>query len=207
MDKIKKIYPNYEITLINDGKAAAMAEKKYGCMKEYKDAVFMNIGTGIGGAVFMEDKLLQPKKCAGFELGHMIIEKNGKQCTCGKKGCFETYCSIRNLKEQVKSKLKIVENISGKELRKLVEEKPEETESIIDEYIANLSIGISNIIDIFEPQIICFGGSFANYESIILDKLRKKLQEPGMLFSKSNLPELKMAVLGNDAGMIGAVIS
>ena len=206
VEKLKDTFPKIEITLRNDGKAAALAEKKYGCMKDYNDAVFINIGTGIGGAVFMEGKILEPKKSAGFELGHMIIEKNGKQCTCGKRGCFETYCSIKNLKEQVKNKLDIEGSISGKELRRIIEEKPEETLDVLDEYIEDLSIGLSNIIDIFEPQIICFGGSFANYESIILGKLEERLRRPGTLFSKSSLPEIKMATLGNDAGIVGAVI-
>ena len=203
--RLKEFYPNIEITIRNDGKCAALAEKKYGVLKDVEDAVFMNIGTGIGGAVFINNTLLVPKKSEGFEIGHMIIEKNGVQCTCGKKGCFERYASIRYLKELVRNRLNLNE-ITGRELREIVENNPESLKDIIDEYIENLCVGISNVIDIFEPQVICFGGSFANYEKIIIEPLKSKLLEPGRLFSKSVLPEFKMATLGNDAGIIGSVI-
>ena len=73
-------------TIRNDAKCAGLAEKEYGSLREYKDAVFVGIGTGIGGAVFLNDKLLKPKEYEGFEIGHMIIETNGRVCTCRKKG-------------------------------------------------------------------------------------------------------------------------
>ena len=205
IERLKALYNIFDITIKNDGKSAAIAEKNFGTMKGFKDAVFINIGTGIGGAVFIDNKLLVPEKSAGFELGHMVIEKNGKQCSCGKRGCFEAYCSIKCLKECVKNKLDLRSNITGKELREIIEVKENKVESILNEYIDNLSIGISNIIDIFEPQVICFGGSFSNYEQF-LDRLKQKLQEPNKLFSLSKFPEFVMASLGNEAGVIGAVL-
>lgn len=206
VDKLRKIYEKTEITLKNDGKCAALAEKKYGCMKEFQDGIFMNIGTGIGGAVFINHQLLEPKKSAGFELGHVTIEKNGKMCTCGKKGCFETYCSIQSLKERVQKEMDISKNMTGKELWEIISiHKEEKMRVILEEYIENLAVGLANFIDIFEPEIICFGGSFVNYKPFIMPKLQEKLQEPNRLFSKSTLPVLEMAQLKNDAGMIGAV--
>ena len=73
----------------NDAKCAALAEKNYGSMKKYDDCIFLCLGTGIGGAAFLKGELLEPKRFSGFEFGHMIINKNGKECSCGKKGCFE----------------------------------------------------------------------------------------------------------------------
>lgn len=207
LSKLKEIYPETELSLRNDGKCAAIAEKKYGSMQNYSDCIFMNIGTGIGGAVFLNYKLLEPKKSSGFEIGHMVIQKDGKLCTCGKKGCFEAYCSIKALKNQVLEVLGKEENITGKELWNLLKynDKNEKIENLLDEYAENLATGISNLIDIFEPEIICFGGSFIHYELWIMERLMKKLQEPNRMFSRSKFPQMSMAVLKNEAGIIGAV--
>ena len=148
VEELKKEFANTEITLRNDGKCAALAEKYYGSLKKAKDCIFINIGTGIGGAVFLEGKLLEPKKYSGFEIGHMVIEKGGRQCTCGKKGCFETYGSIRALKQEVKKELHIEKDITGKELLNIMLEENENLDKVMQEYIENLAIGIGNLIDI-----------------------------------------------------------
>ena len=85
--RLKEIYSN-PIQIRNDGKCAALAEKKYGAMKDYDDCVFVNIGTGIGGAAFLGGKLLEPKKYSGFEFGHMVVNKGGRHCSCRKTRLF-----------------------------------------------------------------------------------------------------------------------
>ena len=92
---------NLPIYIENDAKCAAIAEKEFGSLKKYDDALFLIIGTGVGGAVFLDGKLLKPKRYSGFEVGHMVINKDGIKCNCGRKGCFETYCSMRRLKEKI----------------------------------------------------------------------------------------------------------
>ena len=98
---------NLNVTVRNDGKCAALMEKKYGAMKDFDDCVFVNIGTGIGGAAFLGGKLLEPKRYSGFEFGHMTLVKDGIPCTCGKKGCFERYCSIKALKTRITKTLNL----------------------------------------------------------------------------------------------------
>lgn len=95
---ILKFKFNIPVKVKNDAKCAAIAEMKYGALNSYQDAVFLCLGTGIGGAVLMGGKELEPIRNSGMELGHIVIEKNGIQCNCGKRGCFETYCSIKRLK-------------------------------------------------------------------------------------------------------------
>lgn len=198
-------YFNVPVKLKNDAKCAALAEKEYGSLKKAKDAVFLSLGTGIGGAVFLNDELLVPKKYEGFEIGHMVIQKNGIKCNCGRSGCFEKYASMRALKEKLAEKLKL-ENITGEELKKILEDtKNEEVNNIIDEYIDNLCIGIANLTNIFEPEIISIGGSFAFYEKVLLKKLEERLKKE-KLFNKENMPKLVVAKLKNDAGMIGSVL-
>ena len=204
-----KIASKYNIPLKiqNDSKAAGLAEKQCGSLINYKDAVFLCLGTGIGSAVFLNNELLISNKNVGFELGHMIIDKNGLQCNCGKKGCFETYCSIKRFKENV-SKILNIREISPIELvNKIIEEKDNpKIKEIIKVYIENLIIGLSNIIDIFEPEAIGIGGSFVFFKDIFYEELIEEMNIKKYVFNKNCIPKIVLAELKNDAGIIGAVL-
>ena len=204
VSEINKYY-NVPIKLRNDAKCAALAEREYGSLRKVEDGVFITIGTGIGGAIFLKGELLVPKKYEGFEIGHIVVQKNGLKCNCGRKGCFERYASIRTLREKVKKELKL-KDIDGENLRKIIEEESnEKTRKIVDEYIGDLSLGLANLINIFEPEVVSIGGSFAYYEKILLNKLKEKINEEA-LFNKENPPKIVLAKLKNDAGIVGAVI-
>ena len=166
---------NLPMQIRNDSKCAAIAEKYYGSLKDADDCVFLCMGTGIGAAVFMGGKLLEPKRYAGFEIGHMVIVKDGLQCNCGKKGCFETYASMRALKRNIAEVLGIDNDFTGRYLNeKLLDFNNEKIEKVIDDYLDYLKVGLCNIIDIFEPEVISLGGSFAYYED---NPIFKKLLE------------------------------
>lgn len=197
---------NLPIRLCNDAKCAGLAEKQYGSLKKYSDAVFICLGTGIGGAVFLDNKLLIPRRNPGFELGHMIIEKDGKLCNCGKKGCFETYCSMKRLKNELIDEMSLPKDIPSQQLLQTLKKrkKEENVKQIVNTYIENLIVGLSNIIDIFEPEAICLGGSFVYFEEVLYESLVEKYYAKRYVFNKQNLPDIKLAKLGNDAGMIGA---
>ena len=199
-------YFNIKVMLRNDAKCAAIAEKEYGSLKKYDDAVFLTIGTGIGGAVFLKGRLLKPKKYEGFEIGHMVIEKNGRKCNCGRKGCFERYASMKALKHMAEKEFERTD-LTGIELKEMFElqEFSERANKVIDEYIENLALGIANLINIFEPETISIGGSIVYFKDIILEKLKIKLKEEGTLFNE-HMPNIIMAKLKNDAGIIGSVI-
>lgn len=203
--KIQKEF-NVPIYLENDAKCAAIAEKEFGSLKEYEDSVFLIIGTGVGGAVFLDGKLLKPKRFSGFEVGHMVINKNGIKCNCGRKGCFETYCSMRRLKEKISKEFKL-DTIDGIKIREFIEQnqKDEKLNKILDEYIQDLQIGIANLINIFEPQAISIGGSFGHYE-MLLERLQNKINEKTELYNKEQIPKILTADLKNDAGIIGAAM-
>lgn len=194
------------IQIRNDAKCAGLAEKKYGALKPYEDAVFLCLGTGIGGSAFLQGKELIPKRNPGLEIGHMIIKKDGNLCKCGKKGCFETYCSMKSLKNKLIQILEVNKSITSKELlEKLIfNQNEEKVQKFLQEYTENLIIGLSNVIDIFEPQAICLGGSFVYFEEVLYELLVEKYYTKRYVFNKGSLPELKLAKLGNDAGMIGS---
>ena len=209
-DLKSKLEEKYNLKTIvrNDGKCAAIVEKVYGAMKDYDDCLFINIGTGIGGAAFLGGKLLEPKKYSGFEFGHMTLVKDGIKCTCGKKGCFERYFSIKALKTKITNTLNIDgTDISGQYLREeLMVKYHDEVQEDINEFIDYLKIGVCNLIDIFEPEIICFGGSFSYYEGHpVLNKLIEEVNKPESTFN-SEEHKIVTAHFKNDAGIIGATI-
>ena len=202
----EKLQLNTPIAIENDGKCAAMAEKTLGSLKSCDDGIFLNIGTGIGGAVFLDGELLKPKACSGFEIGHMTIEKEGIECTCGKKGCFERYCSMRVLKERIREEYGLGQEVHSLELIEILSNGSEKSNKMLFEYIENLSVGIANLIDLFEPQAIAIGGSFAYYENLFLPRLKEKLFSENATFNGRKDIDLKTAELKNDAGIIGAVL-
>ena len=196
------------IHLKNDGKCAGLAEKIYGRLKDYEDCVFLCIGTGIGGAAFLQGKFLEPKRNSGFEFGHMVIQKKGKKCNCGNEGCFETYGSLKRWKAKLKDILVIEEDLHSQEMMKLIEENKEnlELQQAIEEYIEDLAIGICNIINILEPEAISLGGSFSHYAPLLYERLRKKIESGKYLFNKEETADIVIAHFQNDAGMIGATL-
>ena len=119
----------------NDAKCAALAEYKYGDLKEYNNIVFLTLGTGIGGAYIYHGSLMQSDYREGYELGHMIIKTGGKKCRCGKNGCFETYGGILAFKNKVISRLNLSHNIPGPELRDIMDKTIDKITDIIDEYL------------------------------------------------------------------------
>lgn len=200
------------ITIRNDAKCAALAENKYGCLKKYKRSVFLSIGTGIGGAVIIDNKLLDTGELPGCEFGHMIIEKEGKLCNCGNFGCFEKYASMKAFKDEFRKEFKLDENTSGKDIINIIRKEKIENSSnykkierLIKNYTEDLAIGISNLINIFEPEAIGIGGSFIYFEDIFLNELKKRIQD-GKLFNPRKELIIEMATLENDAGIIGATI-
>lgn len=204
VEKIKKEF-DVPVFLKNDAKCAAMAEKHYGSLKPYSNSLFLTIGTGIGGAVIWKNELLVPHEFPGFEVGHMVIEKQGKQCKCGKKGCFETYASMVALKKKIIEIFSLDVQATGVELLEFIHENRgnKQLEEILNTYLEDLAIGISNLVNIFEPEAISLGGSFVYYKEIFLDRLEEKLKRNHLLFNKK-VPTIVVAMMKNDAGIIGA---
>lgn len=207
-----KLGNNIEISILNDAKSAAIAEfefrkniePKYN--KDLNNMLFLTLGTGIGGAYIYNGKLLSGTKFDGYEFGHMILKENGIRCNCGKKGCFEKYGSILSFKNRCIDRLDLQHNISGQELRMIIGQNLEMLQDIINEYIADLALGLSNLINIFEPDVTVIGGGFARYDYLLLDLLKKRIVDENLLFNKRENIKIEVAKLGNDAGIVGAVL-
>lgn len=201
ISKLKEEF-NVPVYLKNDVKCSALCEKKMGNLKNYDNCLFMTLGTGIGGAYFYKNELVVPNKYPGFEVGHITIQINGKECRCGKKGCFEEYASMRVFRKAIEE-LFGIEKLTSYKMYEIIEskEKQKEVNDIIDTYVEYLSVGIGSLISVLEPDAICIGGSFAYYESIFMEKLKRKLQ---ISLLNRTIPDILIAKYENDAGIIGA---
>ena len=215
----KVIFENTKIpvNVINDAKSACLAEYQNLIKNEknemfvnresfYKNMLFLAIGTGIGGGYIYNGKLLTGKRFDGFEFGHMVIKENGLPCRCGKNGCFERYGSILEYKNKVKKRLNIPQEINSQPLRDIMNPRADEIEDLRQEYLNDLSLGISNLINIFEPDLIVLGGGFTHFAYMFMDDLKNKIVNSNLLFNRRDDIDLRTATLENDAAMIGCVL-
>ena len=181
----------------NDVNSAAIGEAVFGAAKGCPDFICLTYGTGIGGAIFFDGKLFTGCSFSAGEFGHMITHANGRECTCGGKGCYETYASAKALTTHVSQKLgremngrEIFENFGDPEIR-----------ALIDEWIDEIVIGLKSLIYIFNPSLIVAGGGIMN-EAYITDEINKRLHAQLMgSFSKVRIVK---ALMGNDANKLGA---
>ena len=183
----------------NDVNSAALGEAHFGAAKGVSDFICLTLGTGIGGAIFLNNKLYKGSASSAGELGHMIIHSGGKQCTCGGEGCYECYASASALIKAV-NKVSPVELNAFQIFEKENIEKPE-IRSEIDKWIDEIIVGLVNIIYIFNPSMIVLGGGIMN-EDYIIELIDRKIYTRLM----DNFKNVKIVrpKLGNDAGMIGA---
>lgn len=193
---------NTQVYVKNDVKCSSLCEKKYGALKDYNNCIFITLGTGVGAAYYYNNELVSPNTYQGFEIGHMIIDVDGRKCNCGRNGCFEQYASMRVFRQEIEELFNI-KDLKSHKMFDIIKnkEKNDEVNKIINKYVYYLSIGLSNVINIFEPDAICIGGSFAYYSDIFMDKIKEQLNE---WFNGRNIPDILVAKYANDAGIIGA---
>lgn len=201
---------NISIHVRNDAKCACLAEFNNIVKNDENlrsaNIVFLSIGTGIGGGVIYNGKLLEGHNFDGYEIGHMVIKESGLPCKCGKYGCFERYGSILEYKNKVKQRLNIPQEVHGDSLREILDNNRQEILDINNQYISDLSLGISNLINVFEPDMVILGGGFSHFSYMFKDKIIDSLINSSLLFNRRESFDLRIAELGNDAGIIGATL-
>ncbi len=220
--RIKELVGFQKVYLENDANAAALGEALAGAGKEADIFVMITLGTGIGGGVIVHRKILQGAHHTGGELGHMVIERrNGKMCTCGRQGCWEAYCSSVALTSRTKEKMeqnpksamwRLCENhfekINARTAFLAREQGDPVAIDLIEEYMDDLACGLSNIINAFDPDVVCLGGGLSQEGPLLLDLLipRVSRETYGYQVNKNRREKhrVKLAQLGNDAGIIGA---
>ncbi len=201
----------------NDANAAAYGEYVAGAAKGAKNAVCITLGTGVGGGIVIDGKIYSGSNFAGAEIGHTVISVDGPQCSCGRKGCFEVFSSATGLVRMTKEKMaecpdskmhavsaerggKVSARTSFDSMR-LGDQAAKE---VVDFYIKCLAAGITNTINIFQPDVLCIGGGVCNEGDALLLPVKELVAKEVYTRNSPKNTEIVIAKLGNDAGLIGA---
>ncbi len=218
-DVLKSYIPIKRVLLENDANAAALGEAEAGAAKGVQHAVMITLGTGVGGGIIIGGKIYSGFNYAGGELGHMVIEHDGVHCSCGRAGCWEAYSSATGLIRMTKEKIEdcqkrgiptLMENnggkISGKTSFAAMRAGDIPAKEVVDMYISYLACGLTNIINMFRPEILVIGGGICNEKNYLTDPLNEIIEHEVYGGSASKSTVIKIAELGNDAGIIGAAV-
>lgn len=201
----------------NDANVAALGEAKFGAGKNYQDVILVTLGTGVGGGIILGGKLFEGREGMGAEIGHMIIQVEGAQCTCGLRGCLESYASATALVRDTRIAMSshpesLLWEYVGGDLQKVNARAPfecakkgdETALAVIDRYEDYLTVGLINYCNIFRPDAIIIGGGLSNQKEYLLEPLRKKLKSLNYGYRGTPSVDLLVSNLGNDAGALGA---
>ena len=204
------------VRTINDASAAALGEARFGKGKDYQYLVMITLGTGVGGGIIYNQKVIDGNEGKGAQLGHGLVKINGRKCGCGRKGCLEAYASATALIKETNKSLKknpntlmhkIVEELGEVDARAaFMAEKAGDPEGtrLVNEYVMYLGEGLINIFNMLRPEIIVLSGGVANEGEYLINKLKAYVSERHYGIKNSPIVEIEQASLGYDAGKIGA---
>lgn len=207
----KKVY------IANDANAAAYGEYLAGAAKDADISVMVTLGTGVGGGVVINNKIYTGFNDAGAELGHSVIILDGRGCTCGRKGCLEAYASATGLIATTKEYMEKDKNsvmwelvhgdlnkVSGRTAFDAMRKDDKTAAEVVNIYVKQLACGITNIINTFQPDILCIGGGISHEKEFLIKPLKEIVKEEVYSRNSKHNTEITVAALGNDAGIIGA---
>lgn len=205
-----------EVFVENDANAAAFGEVVNGAGKGYKDVVVITLGTGVGGGIIIDGKIYTGFNFCGAELGHAVIEYNGRQCGCGRKGCFEAYSSATALINFTKEAMEKDKNSKMWEIAGSIDAVDGKTAfdgfragdktatDVVNMYINYLGCGLTNVVNIFQPQVLLIGGGICKEGENLTKPLLEYIARESYCIDPNCSTKLDIAKLGNDAGIIGA---
>lgn len=206
-----------EIFVENDANAAAYGEFLNGAGKGYQNVVVITLGTGVGGGIIIDGKIYTGFNFCGAEIGHSVIHYGGRQCSCGRKGCFEAYASATALIKATKEAMEKnknsrmwavvdndINNVDGKTAFDGMRLEDETAIGVVNEYINYLGCGLVNVVNIFQPEVLLIGGGICKEGDNLTKPLEEIIARDSYCIDRNASTKLDIAKLGNDAGIIGA---
>lgn len=205
-----------DVYINNDANVAAYGEFLAGCGVGTKDFIAITLGTGVGGGVIIDGKIFSGMNFAGAELGHIVIVDDGVRCTCGRKGCWEAYASATGLIRQTREAMEAhpdskmweiagsLDKVNGLTAFDAMRADDAAGRAVTEKYIEYIACGITNVINIFQPEILCIGGGISAEGENLLKPIRAYVEENRFSKHSDKQTVIKKAELGNDAGIIGA---
>ena len=210
---------DFDLRIGNDANVAALAEALVGCAKGAQSAVIVTLGTGVGGGVVLDGKMLTGYTGAASELGHMVIRAGGEECTCGRRGCFEAYASATALIRETKRAMAAhpesrmhaatEENgaVDGRTAFIAAQRGDTAAQAVVDRYLDDLACGVANIVNIFFPEVIALSGGVANQGDALLVPLRERVRALSYCSRYAvRHTRIELCTLGYRAGVIGAAL-
>ena len=204
------------VSIENDANAAALGEALAGAARGARSCVCITLGTGVGGGIILDGKVYSGFNYAGAELGHMVIMVDGEDCTCGRQGCWEAYASATALVRQTRRAMEAhpdstmwkiagsLDNVDGRTAFDGMRAGDEAASQVVENYVHYVACGLINVINIFQPEVLCIGGGNCKEGETLLKPIREYIfQERYSKFCEQQT-RLCVAELGNDAGVIGA---
>lgn len=194
----------------NDANCAALGE--FYKTENTENFIYITLGTGIGGGIIINGKLFVGTNGAAGELGHIITHAGGKECGCGRKGCWEAYASVTGLielTEEHRNEIKGIspdEKISGRTVFDLARKGDKDAERIRDTWIEEVAIGIVDMVNIFQPDGVIIGGAISKEGDTLLLPIIDYVNKYGFGASHLAMPKIEMSEIGGDSGIIGAAL-
>ena len=211
-----------EMHIENDANAAAWGEAVAGAAKGSKSSVMITLGTGVGGGIVDGGKVFKGFNSAAGELGHIVIQVDGRPCSCGRKGCWEAYSSATGLINMTKERLaECKEQNRATVMTEIAAQKGKvngrtafdgmragdaAATEVVNEYVKYLASGIASMINIFQPEVLSIGGGISNEGQYLLDLVIPRVREQQYGTGLVPMTDIRIAQLRNDAGIIGAAV-
>lgn len=216
---VSKSLGGKKVFLENDANVAAFAEYMAGAARGTKHSVTITLGTGVGGGMIINGKIYSGFNNKGGEFGHIVIERDGWQCSCGRRGCWEAYASVTGLirltKEQMLSDKNSVmweiakgslDNVNGLTSFDAMRRSDHTAIYVVEKYLRAVATGLVDVINILQPEVLCIGGGISKEGDYLLKPINQIVSNEMFSRHSDSFTKICIAKLGNDAGIIGAAL-
>lgn len=216
---VGEYFPGKKVLLENDANVAAYAEHMAGAAKGTKDSITITLGTGVGGGMVINGRIYSGFNNKGAEFGHIVIERDGWECSCGRRGCWEAYASVSGLirltkQEMLRDKGSVMWEIAGGSLDNVngltsfdaMRRGDHTAVYVVESYLRSVAAGLINVINILQPEVICIGGGISKEGDYLLKPIQEIVNSEMFAKRSDTFTQVRIAKLGNDAGIIGAAL-